>query len=151
MNTNWISKFIGLFLLIIFLGACNTGKKEYVLPTGQHKVNVRLTAKSVEGLDAQYTFSRQVGSNAPERLGAGLARNNATEELDGGIKNSGEVVFVEISFRAVTPTSTVTPNPAASYAVEILVDGAVKTKVVIDAASKLNNTYYLAAVAKITL
>ncbi|TDN39215.1 hypothetical protein A8B98_20090 [Hymenobacter sp. UV11] len=121
------------------------------MPAGQHRVKVRFTATSLDGLGAQYTFSRQVGNNAPEQLGAGSARNNATEELDGGIKSSGEVIFVEISFRAITPTSTVVPNPAASYAVEILVDGAVQTKVVIDAASKINNTYYLAAVAKTTL
>lgn len=151
MSTNWTSKIIGIFLLVNFLGACSSANKEEVLPAGQHKVKVRLTAKSLDGLDAQYTFSRQVGNNAPEQLGAGMARNNATEELDGGIRSGGETIFVEISFRAITPTRTVQPNPAASYAVEILVDGAVKTKVVIDAASKINNTYYLAAVAKTTL
>ncbi|TFZ64950.1 hypothetical protein E4631_18380 [Hymenobacter sp. UV11] len=151
MSPNWTVKLIGLLLLVIFLGACSSGNKEEVLPAGQHRVKVRFTATSLDGLGAQYTFSRQVGNNAPEQLGAGSARNNATEELDGGIKSSGEVIFVEISFRAITPTSTVVPNPAASYAVEILVDGAVQTKVVIDAASKINNTYYLAAVAKTTL
>lgn len=151
MRTNWTLKIIGLFLLFTFLGACSSGSKDDVLLAGQHRVQVRFTARSLDGLNAQYTFSRQVGNNPPEQLGAGLARNNNTEELDGGIRSSGDIIFVGISFRAITPTSTVVPNPAASYAVEILVDGAVKTKVVIDAASKINNTYYLAAVAKTTL
>ena len=133
------------------MGACSSSHKEDVLPAGQHKVSVRLTAKALDGLNAQYTFSRQVGNNPPEQLGAGQARNNASEELDGGIKSSGELIFVEISFRAITPTSTVVPNPDASYSVEILVDGTVTTKVVINAASKLNNAFYLAAVAKTTL
>ena len=151
MQTNWIPKIFYLFLLVTFLGACSRVGKNDVVPAGQHKVQVRLTAKALDRLDAQYTFSRQAGNNPPEQLAAGLARNNATEELDGGIRSSGDVVFVEISFRAITPTSTVTPDPAASYTVEILVDGAVTTKVVIDAASTLNNPYYLAAVAKTTL
>ncbi len=142
---------ISLSLFVLCLGACTSRDKNDALPAGQHRVAVRLTGKALDGLDAQYTFSRQAGNNAPERLGAGLARNNATEEVDGGIRSTGDVIFVEISFRAITPTSTVTPNPAASYAVEILVDGTVKTKVVIDAASKLNNNFYLAAVAKTTL
>ena len=151
MRPNQLLKLIGLFLLVVFLGACSRVSKEDPVPAGQHRVQVRLTAKALDGLDARYTFSRQAGSNAPEQLGAGPARNNATEELDGGLKSSGDVIFVEISFRAITPTSTVVPDPAASYAVEILVDGDVKTKVVIDAASQLNNTFYLAAVAKTTL
>ncbi|TDN38180.1 hypothetical protein E4631_06620 [Hymenobacter sp. UV11] len=151
MPSNRTFKIIGLFLLVTFLGACSRVSEYNVLPAGQHKVQVRFTAKSLDGLGAQYTFSRQTGNNLPEQLGAGSARNNDTEVLDGGIRNSGDVIFVEISFRAITPSSTVVPNPAASYAVEILVDDVVQTKVVIDASSKINNTYYLAAVAKTTL
>lgn len=151
MRPNWTLKLITLFLFVAFLGACSSNSKDDVLPAGQHRVQVRLTAKSLDGLSAQYTFSRQAGNNAPEQLGAGMARNNDTEVLDGGIRSSEDVIFVEISFRAITPTSTIMPDPAASYAVEILVDGVVKTKVVIDAASKINNAFYLAAVAKTTL
>lgn len=151
MQTNWLPKIFYLLLLVTFLGSCSRVSKKDVVPAGQHKVLVRLTAKALDRLDAQYTFSRQDGNNAPEQLGAGAARNNATEELDGGIRGSGDVIFVEISFRAITPASTVTPDPAASYTVEILVDDVVATKVVIDANSKLNNPYYLAAVAKTTL
>ena len=151
MNKSLICKFIGALFLGLFLGACASKEKEEVLPAGKHRVLVRLTARSVEGLDAQYTIAREAGTAAPVSLGAGSARNNATDEVDSGIQSSGETIFVEISFRAITPTSTVRPNPAASYAVEIVVDGSVKTRVVINAASQLNNTYYLAAVAKTTL
>ncbi len=151
MHTSWLPKIIYLLLLITFLGACSRVSKDEILPAGQHRVQVRLTAKALDRLDAQYTFSRRAGSNAPELLAAGSARNNATEELNGGVRNSGDLVFVEISFRAITPTSTVVPDPAASYTVEILVDNVVVTTVVIDAASKLNNAFYLAAVAKTTL
>lgn len=151
MHTSWLPKIIYLLLLITFSGACSRVSKDEILPAGQHRVQVRLTAKALDRLDAQYTFSRRAGSNAPELLAAGSARNNATEELNGGVRNSGDLVFVEISFRAITPTSTVVPDPAASYTVEILVDNVVVTTVVIDAASKLNNAFYLAAVAKTTL
>ena len=151
MHTSWLPKIIYLLLLITFLGACSRVSKDEILPAGQHRVQARLTAKALDRLDAQYTFSRRDGSNAPELLAAGSARNNATEELNGGVRNSGDLVFVEISFRAITPTSTVVPDPAASYTVELLVDGTVVTTVVINAASKLNNAFYLAAVAKTTL
>lgn len=139
-----------LFILLLstFLGACSSSKKEEVLPAGKHRVLIRFTSKALQGLDAQYTYSRQSASGmviTPKT--GGLARDNATDEIDAGIQDTGDVTSVEISFRAITPTSSPKPDPAASYTVEIVVDGVVKTAVTINAASKLNNTFYLAAVA----
>lgn len=138
-----------LLLLSAFLGACGDSakQKQEVLPAGKHRVLIRFTTKALQGLDAQYKFSRQGPATPLAQQSAGQARDNATEELDAGIQDAGDVNFVEISFRAITPTSSVKPQAAASYAVEVLVDGAVKTRVVIDAKSQLNNNYYLAAVA----
>lgn len=141
------------YLLLLLLGAltgagCSSKNQEEVLPAGKHRVLIRLSARALQGLDAQYTFSRQAADQTViTPITGGVAQNNATQDIDAGIQNTGDVTSVEISFRAITPTSSPKPDPAASYTVEIIVDGTVKTSVTINAASKLNNSFYLAAVA----
>ena len=66
---------------------------------------------------------------------------SAVSQLIAALEREQGVALFDREFRPVRP------NAAASYTVEILVDGTVKTRVTIDAKSQLNNDYYLAAVA----
>lgn len=158
MFTNRALRLWGLLLFTAFLGACGSKSKDTVaplvpaipIPPGvKNQAFIRLTAKSLQGLDAQYTFYRQKPNETPVLQSAGPAQDNAVQEIEGGILEAGETAFVEISFRAITPTHTATPAPDASYTAEVALAGKLKTRVIINAASRLNNTYYLAAVAKV--
>ena len=78
----------------------------------------------------------------------GGAVDNRRVDKDNKRQLIGEVSRVEIVFDAVKASNSVRPGPGAHYIAEILVDGTVTSRAVIDSTTPINANGNLFAVAE---
>ena len=131
----------------VFLCLSGCGKGSTPAPNSR-RAFIRLTATDLTGLDAKYFRYRQQVNGTMQLEGTGLASNNQEVVLEDYRQPVGEINRVVIGFDAVKAGNSVRPGPSARYVAEILVDGVVRSRAVLDSATPINANGNLFAVAE---
>jgi len=131
----------------LLLLASGCGKKEDAGPPTR-RVQIRITATDLTGLGAAHYFDRRRLNGRLEPQQQALATNNTSRVIDDLRMEIGEAAQVVLVFKEVTAASSVRPGPAAQYTAEILVDGAVQERAVLDRSTPLNANGNFFAVAE---